>query len=103
MGSMVVRNIPDDVLNAIRALARAEGKSAEQIAREALAERARGANRRNLTQEDVWQEIDAIRAQSKFVDWAIHQRIMSDAREERDALPYGFALPGQPAGDPDDH
>ena len=41
MGSMVIRNIPDDVLARLKEKARTEGKSAEQLAREALAEKAK--------------------------------------------------------------
>ena len=36
MASMVVRNIPDDVFERFKPQARAEGKSAEQLAREAI-------------------------------------------------------------------
>ena len=56
MGSMVIRNIPDDVLARLKEKARTEGKSAEQLAREALAEKAKP------SREQIIQEIDAIRA-----------------------------------------
>jgi len=36
---MVVRNIPDDVLQCFKEQAKADGKSAEQLAREAIAEK----------------------------------------------------------------
>ena len=56
MGSMVIRNIPDDVLTRLKEKARIEGKSAEQFAREALAEKAKP------SREEIAREIDAIRA-----------------------------------------
>jgi plasmid stability protein len=56
MGSMVIRNIPDDVLARLKEQARIEGKSAEQFAREALAEKAKP------SREQIIREIDAIRA-----------------------------------------
>jgi plasmid stability protein len=56
MGSMVIRNIPDDVLARLKEKARIAGKSAEQFAREALAEKAKP------SREELIREIDAIRA-----------------------------------------
>ena len=41
MASIVIRNIPDDVLKRFRERAKADGKSAEQLAREAIAEKAK--------------------------------------------------------------
>jgi plasmid stability protein len=87
MGSMVVRNIPDDVLKALKELAQASGTSAEQIARDALSEKAHSARRTDLTREDVWAEIDAIRAQTEPVDWETYKRIWEEARAERDSRP----------------
>ena len=59
MGSMVIRNIPDDILKRLKEQAKAEGKSTEQLGREALAEKARP------SREQIIREIDAIRAASK--------------------------------------
>jgi plasmid stability protein len=72
MASMVIRNIPDDVMDRFKARAKAAGKSTEQLAREAIAEK--GADR--------------IRAMSKPVNLATALRIMQEARDERDARPY---------------
>jgi plasmid stability protein len=59
MGSMVIRNIPDNVLRRLKEQAKAEGKSTEQLGREALAEKARP------SLEQINREIDAIRAASE--------------------------------------
>ena len=56
MGSIVIRNIPDDVLTRLKERARTEGKSTEQFVREALAEKAKP------SREQIIREIDAIRA-----------------------------------------
>ena len=56
MGSMVIRNIPDGVLSRLKEKAQSQGKSTEQFAREALAERAKP------SREEIAREIDAIRA-----------------------------------------
>lgn len=85
MGSMVIRNIPDDVLERLKEQAKAEGKSAEQLGREALAEKAKP------SREEIIRRIDAIRAQSKPIDLETALRIMEEARAERDARPY---IPG---------
>jgi plasmid stability protein len=82
MASMVIRNIPDDVLWQLKKRAKAEGKSAEQLGREALAEKARP------SREEIIKEMDEIRAQSKPVDLETTLRIMAEARAERDARPY---------------
>ena len=82
MGSMVIRNIPDDVLTRLKEKARTEGKSAEQLAREALAEKA------NPSREQIIREIDAIRASSKPVSG---QAIIDEIRRDRDSdLGKGF-------------
>ncbi|MBA3446559.1 MAG: hypothetical protein H0T56_02930 [Pseudaminobacter sp.] len=86
MGSMVIRNVPDDVLRRLKEQAKAEGKSAEQLGREALAEKARP------SREQIIEEIDAIRALSKPVDLETTLRIMREARDERDARPFGSDL-----------
>ena len=41
MGSMVIRNIPDDVLRRLKERAAEAGKSTEQMAREAITREAR--------------------------------------------------------------
>jgi plasmid stability protein len=82
MGSMVIRNIPDDVLARLKEKARIEGKSAEQFAREALAEKAKP------SREEIIRRMDAIRARSKPVDLETALRIMEENRAERDARPY---------------
>ncbi len=56
MGQMVIRNIPDDVMERFKAVAKKAGKSAEQLAREAIAEKAK------LDREKLMQYIDDIRA-----------------------------------------
>jgi plasmid stability protein len=85
MGSMVIRNIPDDVLERFKARAKAKDKSAEQMAREVITKEA------GMTKEEAWAEIDRIRARSKPVDLETALRIMEEAREERDARPH---IPG---------
>jgi plasmid stability protein len=87
MGSMVIRNIPDDVLERFKARAKSQDKSAEQMAREVITKEA------GMTKEEAWAEIDRIRAQSKPVDLQTALRIMEEAREERDARPHLPYLP----------
>ena len=82
MASMVIRNIPDDVMDRFKARAKAAGKSTEQFAREAIAEK--GA----VSREELFREADRIRAMSKPVNLATALRIMQEARDERDARPY---------------
>jgi len=82
MASMVIRNIPDDVMERFKARAKADGKSAEQLARDVIAEK--GADSR----AEAWARIDAIRAKTKAVDLETALRIMQEARDERDARPY---------------
>jgi plasmid stability protein len=82
MASMVIRNIPDDVLRRLKEQAKAEGKSAEQLGREALAEKARP------SREELIRRMDEIRARSKPVDLETALRIMEEARAERDARPF---------------
>lgn len=75
MGSMVIRNIPDDVLSRLKDRAKAEGKSAEQLGREALAEKARP------SLQELLDEMDAIRAASKPVSG---KAINDEIRRDRD-------------------
>ncbi len=82
MASMVIRNIPDDVMERFKERARAAGKSAEQLAREAIVEKGKS------SQEEAWARIDEIRARSKPADLETALRIMQEARDERDARPY---------------
>jgi plasmid stability protein len=82
MASMVIRNIPDDVMDRFKARAKAAGKSTEQLAREVIAEK--GA----VSREELFREADRIRAMSKPVNLATALRIMQEARDERDARPY---------------
>lgn len=58
MGQMLVRNIDDDVLLRLKAKAKASGTSLEEVARAALREAAKPC------QEDIWAEVDRIRAMS---------------------------------------
>jgi plasmid stability protein len=85
MASMVIRNIPDDVLERFKQQARSEGKSAEQLAREALAEKAKP------SREEIIRRMEEIRSRSKPVDLETARRVMEEARAERDARPY---IPG---------
>jgi plasmid stability protein len=82
MGSMVIRNIPDDVLQRFKARAKADGKSAEQLAREAIADKAQ------ISREQLIREIAEIRAMSPPVDMETMLRVMREARDERDARPF---------------
>ena len=82
MASMVIRNIPDDVLERFKQRAKADGKSAEQFAREVIAEKA------VPSREELIREAASIRARSKPVDLETALRIMQEARAERDARPY---------------
>ena len=82
MASMVIRNIPDEVIERFKARAKAKGQSAEQMARDVLTREA------GMTREEAWTEIDAIRARSKPVDLETALRMMEEARVERDARPY---------------
>jgi plasmid stability protein len=75
MGSMVIRNIPDDVLARLKENARIAGKSTEQLAREALAEKAKP------SREEIIRRMDEIRAMSKPVSG---QQIIDEIRWDRD-------------------
>lgn len=82
MASMVIRNIPDDIMKRVKEAAKREGKSAEQIAREALAEKMKP------SREEIIRRMDEIRARTKPVDAETMVRIMREARAERDARPF---------------
>jgi plasmid stability protein len=75
MGSMVIRNIPEDVLKRLKERAKAEGKSAEQLAREALSTQAKP------SREDALRRIDAIRSASQR---ASGEAINNEIRHDRD-------------------
>jgi plasmid stability protein len=81
MGSIIIRNIPDDVLESFRQRAKAAGKSAEQLAREAIAEKARP------SKDEIIRRMDELRAQVKPVDMETMVQIMREARDERDSGP----------------
>lgn len=78
MGSILVRNIADDVLERFRRRARADGKSMEQLAREAIAEKALP------SRQDVLDRMEALRLTSSPVDLETALRLMDEARAERD-------------------
>lgn len=82
MANMAIRNIPDDVMKRFRARAEAEGKSAEQLAREAITEKAKP------SREEIMRRMDEIRARTKPVDLDTALKIMEEARAERDSYPY---------------
>jgi plasmid stability protein len=82
MASMVIRNIPDDVMERFRARAKADGKSTEQLAREVIA------NKSEPSRAELIREAAAIRARSEAIDLETTLRIMQEARGERDARPY---------------
>jgi plasmid stability protein len=86
MASMVVRNIPDDVLQRFKERARADGKSAEQLAREAIAEKAKP------SREEIVRRMAEIRSRSKPVDLETALRFMEETRQERDARPFNSDL-----------
>ncbi len=77
MASMVIRNIPDDVMKRFKAQARAHGKSAEELGREAIAEKA------GPSIEEAWSRIDAIRAKTRRVENFDVVEEIRHAREER--------------------
>ncbi len=82
MASMVIRNIPDDVMKRFKERAKADGKSAEELGRDAIIEKAKP------SREEIIRRMDEIRSRSKPVDAETMRRIMREAREERDARPY---------------
>lgn len=85
MASMVIRNIPDDVMRRFKAQAKAEGKSAEELGREAIADKAKP------SREEILRRMDELRARAKPVDLETAMKIMEEAKAERDSSPY---LPG---------
>jgi plasmid stability protein len=79
MGSMVIRNIPDDVLKRLKDRAKAEGKSTEQLAREALSEKAKP------SREQIMRDAARIRAMSPPVDLETTLKIQEQLRAELEA------------------
>jgi plasmid stability protein len=78
MASMVIRNIPDSVVESFKARAKANGLSTEQLARDVITREA------GMTKEEAWAAIDAIRAKSKPVDLQTALRIMEESRLDWD-------------------
>ena len=81
MASMVIRNIPDDVLERFKQRAKANGKSAEQLAREVIAEKGMP------DRAELIRRIDEIRASSKTIDMETARRLWAEHLAERDARP----------------
>jgi plasmid stability protein len=75
MASMVIRNIPDEVLEDLKKKARIAGKSTEQFARETLVEKAKP------SREELVRRMDEIRARSKPTSG---QAIIDEIRHDRD-------------------
>ncbi len=87
MASMVIRNISDDLMARVKEAAKREGKSAEQIAREALAEKVKP------SREEAWARIDAIRARSQPIDMETCRKLWEEALDERDNRPWHPTTP----------
>lgn len=88
MASMVIRNIPDDVLERFKQRAKAEGKSAEQLAREVIAEKGMP-DRAKLIRR-----IDEMRDSSRPIDMDTARRLWAEHLAERDARPADPAVDG---------
>lgn len=84
MASMVIRNIPDEAFERFKKRAKAQGKSAEQMAREAIIEAG------EISREEAWVAIDEIRAQSKPISG---QEVVDRIRWDRDHN-LGRSYPG---------
>ena len=84
MGSMIIRNIPDEVLLRLKERARVAGKSTEQLAREALAEKAKP------SRKEIIHRMEAIRASSRR---ASGHQIIDEIRSDRESN-LGKELPG---------
>jgi antitoxin FitA len=74
MGQIVIRNLDDAVLDALRKRAAEHGTSAEEEARRALAASV------GLTREEAVQRLDAVRAQIGALGGS---SIVDDVREDR--------------------
>ena len=75
MGQVLVRNLDDAVIARLKAKAKAEKISVEELARRALRDAVRP------TKEEAWEEIDRIREMSKSSDFDSTQVV----RDERDS------------------
>ena len=84
MGQMLVRKIDDAVLQRIRSKAKADGTSAEQVARETLAAAFKP------DRQELVRRMDAIRASSKPTSG---QQIIDEIRWDRDHN-LGRSYPG---------
>jgi plasmid stability protein len=82
MASMVIRNISEDLMNRLKETAKREGKSAEQIAREALADRVKP------SRDEIIRRMDEIRSRSKPVDLETARRLWAEHIRERDERPF---------------
>ena len=82
MASMVIRNIPDDVMKRFKAQAKAEGKSAEELGREAIAEKAKP------SREEILRRMDELRARARPVDMETARRLWEEHRQDRDSRPF---------------
>ena len=89
MGQILVRNIDDDVLERFRQQAKREGKSAEQLAREAIAEKAKP------SREEILRRMDEIRSRSKPVDLETARRLWAEHVRERDSRPFDPNFPDE--------
>ena len=73
MGQMVVRNIPDDVMERFKKAAKNAGISAEQLARNAIEEKA------ELDREQMMEKMDELRKMTKpWPDFDIVEEIRKD-------------------------
>lgn len=75
MGQMIVRNIPDDVMERFKKAAKAQGKSAEAFAREVIEEKAKP------SREELNAKINAVRARSKPIKGF---DLVGEIRKDRD-------------------
>lgn len=86
MASMIIRDIPDDVFERFEQRAKADGKSAEQLAREVIAEKGMP------DRAELIRRVDAIRASSTPIDWGTAERFWEEHRAERDGRPADPSL-----------
>lgn len=75
MGQILVRNIEDDVLERFRQQAKREGKSAEQLAREAIQAKAKP------SREEILNELAELRSRTKP---SIDLDIVAEIRKDRE-------------------
>lgn len=82
MASMVVRNIPEDVMEQLKQRAKDAGISAEQLAREAITEKS------TPSRKQLIEMSRELRGRAKPVDLETAQRIASETRAELHARPF---------------